>query len=200
MKKSVLLALMTAVTATTIHSQEQADSVRLEFYHHDDMYAERLAQFQGIYSLSFRLINEGGPKSYDLYAVKVSPDTTVESKISMLPITLQTDTVEVNMFAQAVDSASAKLAITPFSGILEIHQPTSQCLLIEALPKGAFAPGEEIPLAGYSTGRRFKVEIDGNVYDAYQICDVRQSGISVADWGREFDLPPYTYFTLKPKE
>ena len=198
--KSLLLAPGLAMSVSALSAQEASDSVRLEFSHCENLYAERLAEFQGINSLSFSLINEGGQKEYDLYAVKVSPDTVIEAKVSFLPIVLKSDPVKVNMFAQAIDSVTAKVSIVPFVPRIEVGQPTFQCLLIEALPKRAFARGEEIPLAAYSTGRHYKFEMGGEVYDAYQICDVRNSGKNVADWGKEFNLTPYTYFVLRPKE
>ena len=174
--KSLLLATGLAMSVSALSAQEASDSVRLEFSHCENLYAERLAEFQGINSLSFSLINEGGQKEYDLYAVKVSPDTVIEAKVSFLPIVLKSDPVKVNMFAQAIDSVTAKVSIVPF------------------------VRGEEIPLAAYSTGRHYKFEMGGEVYDAYQICDVRNSGKNVADWGKEFNLTPYTYFVLRPKE
>lgn len=175
-------------------------NVNLEFLSPTDRYAYDLASFQGINSLSFRIVTDSSGAEYDLVAVEVWPDSVVERHVGLLPVRLHTDTMEVNVFAKALDAESAKVAI-PAWGVMDdiVRQPTAHHILIECIEKDSFCTDDEIPLFAYSGGRPFKVSIGGEIMEAYQFCDVRNSGMHPSAWGKEFNLLPYTYYLLRPR-
>ena len=116
-------------------------NIDLEFLSPTDRYAYDLASFQGINSLSFRIVTDSSGAEYDLVAVEVWPDSVVERHVGLLPVRLHTDTMEVNVFAQALDAESAKVAI-PAWGVMDdiVRQPTSHHILIECIAKDGFCP------------------------------------------------------------
>ena len=72
-------------------------NVNLEFLSPTDRYAYDLASFQGINSLSFRIVTDSSGAEYDLVAVQVWPDSVVERHVGLLPVRLHTDTMELRL-------------------------------------------------------------------------------------------------------
>lgn len=197
MLKSIL---STIVMSICISATAQSDSIHLEFVRPYDNLSVRLAEFNGINVLTPRLTGCIKDKAYNIYAITMSTDSTSEQKVTLFPIVSSTDTLEIDIFAKALSTDTVKVGFAPWVPNIVFRQPTANCLLIEALAQHAFSPDDEIPLAAYSTGRHSKVNVGGIIYDSYQICEVRQSGVPMKNWCKEFDIPAYTYFVLRPNK
>lgn len=200
--KNLILTALALICAIGAISQERPDSIKLKFLDSEDYFIRDMMMFEDINYLNFRLINGDGEKEYHLYSVTVSPDSVTEKDLSVhWPVKIgSNDSIEVHMFAKALNADTASIALSPLISKLAYPQPTANCILIESLPKRAFLPGEEIPLAAYCTGRPFEVEFEGETYQGFQLCDVRNSGLHISQWGKEFKLPTYTYFILRPEK
>lgn len=196
MRKFIFILIITAVSLTAI-----GRTIKLEYGEfNDDL--KQLTEFENIDLLKIRLISDTIGGKYDLVAVTVSPDSTSEQLISaFMPVKLNKDTVEWNVFAQPLSSDSVKIGIMRTNYRSNIHHvPTKMYILFNYLGQKEFNHSEEIPLFVYSQGAEQEIEFKGQTAKIYQYCEVRDSGKHPSEWGKSFNLPTYVYYVLRPKK
>lgn len=178
----------------------QQDSIKLEFFYPEDTYAAELAEFQGVGSLSFKIIGNKDAE-YDVYAVMVNGNERSENKLNLIPINIYADTVNVNIFAKALSADSVSIGSRFFNFPAKTFiLPTENHLLIESLSQSTFSPNDDIPLFAYSTGIAKILNINGMDMKVWDICGLRYSGKPMTEWDKHFDLEPYILFILKPSK
>lgn len=136
-------------------------------------------------------------KFYELWMVKNNKGAETRSLFGFIPV--QPDSTDICITVMAIDSLCAKVCVTPVgSGSRKVMMPTYQCLLIECVNKTGYAVGDTIPLMAYSTGHFTKRSINGNVFDAMDVCGVRFSGIHPSKWYEKFNIKDFIYFEVVP--
>lgn len=177
-----------------------AGTVKLEYGEFDDD-LRQLAEFEELRMLKIFLMADSVESKYDLVAVTVTPDSVSEQLISIvMPVTLNRDTIEWNVFAKPLSEESVKIRISGTGCPTRIHDmPTAMSILFECMAQTEFDEKEEIPLFAYSPGAEFEMNWNGETVKGYQYCQVRDCGKHPSEWGKTFNLPSYVYYVLRPK-
>lgn len=163
----------------------------------DDL--RQLAQFENIELLKINFSTDSIEGRYNLIAVTVTPDSISEELLSVImPIRIKNGT-EFNVMAKPLDTDSVKISVMGTNYPARVHSAhTPNSIIFEYTTQTEFNVGEEIPLFAYAQGKKFETEWNGQLAIGFNYCKVRDSGKHPSEWGKEFNLPTYVYYTLRP--
>jgi len=138
-------------------------------------------------------------KAYDLWqTIRINGNV---ARTRVASIQAHSDTISLCFAVQAVDSVHVKCIVSPTAiQPTELTFPNTQCLLIECINDEGYMLADTIPLVAYSIGRPCKMKLNGMVYDAFDICGVRNSHIHPALWAESFGIANCIYYEAVPTD